>query len=208
MNLNKEIEQRSKEWKQIRKGSIGGTRVKMVMAKNDLPLIDELIAEKHSDLIEETFVNDAMQRGIDLEPFAIAEFEDRTDYQTESFGLVTNDLFPGCHLSPDGLVMDGAGVPMAGVEVKCPSTKKHVEYIRTDRVPAEYKFQVYHYFTICDTIETMYFVSYDPRFEVRPIHIVTVHREEIAEDLYNYKTALLKFIDKLNEYETQIIDTF
>ena len=86
--------------------------------------------------------------------------------------------------------------------------QKHVEYIRTDRVPAEYKFQVYHYFTICDTIETMYFVSYDPRFEVRPIHIVTVHREEIAEDLDNYKTALLKFIDKLNEYETQIIDTF
>ena len=56
MNLIKDLEQRTDEWKQIRKGSIGGTRVKAVMAKNNLPLIDELIAEKHTELIEETFV--------------------------------------------------------------------------------------------------------------------------------------------------------
>jgi len=208
MNLNKNIEQRSKEWKEIRKGSIGGTRVKTVIAKNNLPLVDELIAEKHSDTIEETFVNDAQQRGIDLEPFAISEFEERTELNVDSFGLVTNEKFPGCHLSPDGLILDGSGVPLSGVEVKCPSTKKHVEYIRTNRVPAEYKFQIYHYFAICDTVQTMYFVSYDPRFEIRPIHIVQVNREDIVEELQQFKTKLLKFIDKLSKYESQIIDTF
>jgi len=192
MNLVKNIEQRTEEWKQIRKGSIGGTRVKSVMAKNNLPLVDELIAEKHSDLIDETFVNDAMQRGIDLEPFAIAEFEDRTEMKVESFGLVTNDEFPGCHLSPDGLILDGSGVPLSGVEVKCPSTKKHVEYIRTNRIPAEYKFQVYHYFTICDTIESMYFVSYDPRFEVRPFHVIQITREEHADQLEEFETETLQ----------------
>ena len=112
MNLVKNLEQRSEEWKQIRKGSIGGTRVKMVMAKNNLPLIDELIAEKHTDLIEETFVNDAMQRGIDLEPFAIAEFEERSETKVDTFGLVTNEKFPGCHLSPDGLVLDVTGLSL------------------------------------------------------------------------------------------------
>ena len=208
MNLVKNLEQRSEEWKQIRKGSIGGTRVKMVMAKNNLPLIDELIAEKHTDLIEETFVNDAMQRGIDLEPFAIAEFEERSETKVDTFGLVTNEKFPGCHLSPDGLVLDVTGVPMFGVEVKCPSTKKHVEYIRTNRVPAEYKFQVYHYFTICDTISSMFFVSYDPRFEARPVHIIQLNREDIADELEAFKNGLLKFIDKLNDYESQILDTF
>lgn len=208
MNLIKKIEQRTEEWKQIRKGSIGGTRVKSVMAKNNLPLVDELIAEKHSDLIDETFVNDAMQRGIDLEPFAIAEFEDRTEMKVESFGLVTNNEFPGCHLSPDGLILDGSGVPLSGVEVKCPSTKKHVEYIRTNRIPAEYKFQVYHYFTICETIESMYFVSYDPRFEVRPFHVIQITREEHADQLEEFETKLYKFIDKLSEYESAIIDTF
>ena len=208
MNLIKNIEQRTEEWKQVRKGSIGGTRVKTVMAKNNLPLIDELIAEKHSDLIEETFVNDAMQRGIDLEPFAIKEFEDRTEMKVDSFGLVTNDQFIGCHLSPDGLILDGSGVPLSGVEVKCPSTKKHVEYIRTNRIPAEYKYQIYHYFTICETIESVYFVSYDPRFEVRPFHVIKITREEHADQLEEFEIKLYKFIHKLSEYESQIIDTF
>ena len=208
MNLVKEIDQRSKEWHQLRKGSIGGTRVKSAFAKNNLPLIDELIAERHSDHIEETFVNDAMQRGIDLEPVAIAEFQERTDLFVDTFGLVTNDKFKGCHLSPDGLILDGADVPMSGIEVKCPSTKKHVEYIRTNTIPAEYKFQVYHYFALCETIETMYFVSYDPRFEIRPIHIVTIHREDIKTELDEYESGLLKFIDKLDKYESEIIDTF
>ena len=208
MNLIKDLEQRTEEWKQIRKGSIGGTRVKMVMAKNNLPLIDELIAEKHTELIQENYVNDAMQRGIDLEPFAISEFEDRTDFKVETFGLVTNENYPGCHLSPDGLILDGSGVPLSGVEVKCPSTKKHVEYIRTNRIPNEYKYQVYHYFTICDTIDTVYFVSYDPRFEVRPFHLIKITREEHADQLEDFEIKLLKFIDKLSDNETAIIDTF
>ena len=208
MNLVKELEQRSPEWHKVRKGSIGGTRVKSVFAKNNLPLIDELIAERHSDTIEETFVNEAMQRGIDLEPVAIAEFTERTDLFVSTFGLVTNDKFPNCHLSPDGLILDGADIPMAGIEVKCPSTKKHVEYIRTNRVPAEYKKQVFHYFALAETIETMYFVSYDPRFEIRPIHIVTIHREDIIDDLKEYEEGLTKFIAKLEKEEAKIVDTF
>lgn len=208
MNLTKELDQRSNEWKAARKGSIGGTRAKAVMMKNNLPLVDELIAERHSDEMEDNFVNEAMQRGIDLEPIAIGEFCDATSYEVESFGLVTNEKFPGCHLSPDGLILDGAGVPMAGVEIKCPSTKKHVEYIRTGKLPAEYKYQVYHYFLLADTIDQMFFVSYDPRFEIKPLHIVPINREEIKADLEEYETGLLKFIEKLDKYETQITDTF
>ena len=208
MNLIKDLDQRSAEWKTARKGSIGGTRAKALMAKNNLPLLDELIAERHSDEIEENFVNEAMQRGIDLEPVAIAEFEDATSYEVESFGLVTNEKFPGCHLSPDGLILDGAGVPMAGVEIKCPSTKKHVEYLRTGKLPAEYKFQVYHYFLLAETIDQMYFVSYDPRFAVRPLHILPINREEIKAELEEYEAGLIKFSEKLEKYETAITDTF
>lgn len=208
MNLIKDLDQRSAEWKTARKGSIGGTRAKSLMAKNNLPLLDELIAERHSDEIEENFVNEAMQRGIDLEPVAIAEFEEATSYEVESFGLVTNEKFPGCHLSPDGLILDGAGVPMAGVEIKCPSTKKHVEYLRTGKLPAEYKFQVYHYFLLAETIDQMYFVSYDPRFAVRPLHILPINREEIKAELEEYEAGLIKFSEKLEKYETAITDTF
>lgn len=206
MNLLINLEQRTDKWHELRKGSIGGTRVKGVFAKNNLPLVDELIAERHAP-VEESFINEAMQRGIDLEPVAIREFEERTSLKVDTVGLVTSDKFKGCHLSPDGLIMDG-GIPSAGIEVKCPSTKKHVSYIRSNKLPSEYKHQVYHYFTMCDTIDKMYFVSFDPRFEVRPIHIIEINRQDILTELQEYKSELLKFIDKLNKYESQIIDTF
>ena len=51
MNLIKELEQRTEEWKQIRKGSIGGTRVKSIMAKNNLPLIDYHNENSHNILL-------------------------------------------------------------------------------------------------------------------------------------------------------------
>ncbi len=54
----------------------------------------------------------------------------------------------------------------------------------------------------------MFFVSYDPRFEARPVHMVQLNREDIADELEAFKGGLLKFIDKLNEYESQILDTF
>lgn len=206
MNLINNIEQRSEQWHNLRKGSIGGTRVKGIFAKNNLPLIDELIAERHAP-VEETFVNEAMQRGIDLEPVAISEFEERTSYKVDAVGLVTNDKLPECHLSPDGLIMVNDN-PIAGVEVKCPSTKKHVSYIRSNKLPAEYKYQVYHYFAMCDTIEKMFFVSFDPRFEVRPIHIIQVYRKDLESELKEYTEELKKFSEKLNKYESQIIDTF
>lgn len=207
MNLIKDIEQRSKEWIKIRKGSIGGTRVKRVFASNNLSLVDELIAERHSDQLEENFVSEVMQRGIDLEPIAIAEFEEITGYKVESIGLVTNDKFKGCHLSPDGLIFNEEE-PIGGVEVKCLDTKNHVEIIRTNKLPAKHKHQVYDYFAICDTIELMFFVSFDPRFEVRPIHIIMIERKDIQDELKEFEEGLLKFIEKVDKYESQVTDTF
>lgn len=207
MNLVKEIDQRSKEWHQLRKGSIGGTRVKSAFAKNNLPLIDELIAERHSDHIEETFVNDAMQRGIDLEPVAIAEFQERTDLFVDTFGLVTNDKFKGCHLSPDGLILDGADVPMSGVEIKCPSTKKHVEYLRMNKIPAQYKAQVMHYFIVIDSLQWMDFVSFDPRIQ-KKLFIFRIHRNDpdVEMEIEMRKMKYLEFWNKLQKYERQILE--
>lgn len=207
MNLVKELKQRSKQWHELRKGSIGGTRSKKVVSSTNMSLLDELISERLTDVIEESFISADMQRGIDLEPMAIAEFSERSGLDVDHFGLVTNDKFDKCHLSPDGLIMMN-DFPIAGVEVKCPSSKKHIEYIRTNKVPAEYKHQLLHYFAIADTILEMHFVSFDPRVEVRPVHVVTVTREEWAKDIEEYETKLLKFITKVQENEDKIIDTF
>ena len=207
MKLHKNLEQRTEEWFQIRQGSIGGTRAKKVVSSTNTSLMYELIAERGTGMIQDSFVSEAMQRGVDLEPIAIAEFRDFMELDVEHFGMVTNENFPNCHLSPDGLIMDQK-IPLAGVEVKCPDSKKHIEYIITNRVPAEYKQQLLHYFTIVDTIETMYFVSYDPRFTARPLHIITVTREDWSNEINEFKNKLLKFIEKVNTNEGIANDTF
>ena len=135
MKLYKEIEQRSKEWHQIRKGSIGGTRAKKVVSSSNMSLLDELIAERLTNVIEDNYISEDMQRGVDLEPIAIAEFQEQTGIKVEHFGLVTNGQFKNCHLSPDGLILLADGTVFGGVEVKCPGSKKHIEYIRTNKIP-------------------------------------------------------------------------
>lgn len=207
MKLHKNLKQRTKDWYEIRQGSIGGTRAKKVVSSTNTSLMYELIAERGTNIIEDSFVSEAMQRGIDLEPIAIAEFGDLMELNVDHFGMVTNENFPNCHLSPDGLIMDKE-IPTEGVEVKCPDSKKHIEYIITNRVPAEYKQQLLHYFTIVETIQKMYFVSYDPRYISRPLHIITVTREDWSNEINEFKTKLLKFIEKVNKNEAIANDTF
>ena len=193
------VEQRSEEWLRLRLGKITGTRLKDVFKSNNLTLVDELISEMLTEQIEENYVNDAMQRGIDLEPLAIEAYEAETSSAVYPVGFVTNDDLPMCGLSPDGFV-EGNGA----VEIKCPSSKKHIEYIRTNRVPAEYKYQIQMYFLINPEIKHVDFVSYDPRVALKPLHIVKVERSDIAEELEETRKGLLKFVDKVRKYYDDI----
>jgi hypothetical protein len=109
-------------------------------------------------------------------------------------------------ISPDALVYEN-GVPIGGVEIKCPSTKKHLEYISQGKVPAQYKHQVMHYFLIVDSIQWVDFVSFDPRIS-KNLFIFRVHRDDpdVALDLEMRKMEYLKFWDKLNKYERKILE--
>jgi putative phage-type endonuclease len=197
------VEQRTPEWHQLRKGSIGGTGTKGIFAKNNLPLLDEVIANKHASVIDEVFVNQAMQRGIDLEPIAKANFESYERIKVDEVGMITNEDLKGFHISPDGVIMDN-GIITKAIEIKCPSTKKHVEYIRTGKVPSEYKYQIMHYFAMIDTLKSIYFISFDDRFEPMPLHYIEVDRNE--EEVQEYKLKLLEFQLKLEKYENQIFN--
>lgn len=192
-----EVEQRSPEWFALKAGVISGTRLKDVFKSNNLPLVDELISEMLTGKIEEIFVNFAMQRGIDMEPLGIAEYEIKTGTKVHEMGFVTNDNYPGCGLSPDGFVGSNGAI-----ELKCPSSKKHIEYIRTNKVPAIYKYQIAMYFLMCDDLDFVDFVSFDPRVKIKPLHILRVNRNEI--DLEEIGETLKKFCGKLSKYYDQI----
>lgn len=198
-----DLPQRSKEWFEARLGVITGSRAKQVFAKNNLPFIDELIAERMTGIIPDGFTSDAMKHGILFEPEAIRVYEETTSRVVEEIGFCVHDDYNYIAVSPDGLVkVDGQY--KGAVEVKCPSSKKHIEYMRIGRVPSEYKYQVIHYFVVVDTLEWLDFVSYDPRMAKHKLHIHRVTRDELQEQIDTAKAAYHKFYNKLLKYEQHI----
>ena len=201
-----DIKQGSSEWLTLKAGIIGGSRVKQVFAKNNLPFIDLLISELMTGRIEEMRITPAMQNGIDLEPLALGEYKKQTGNKLKSTGMITNSLYPRCGLSPDSLAVDAQGKVYGAVEAKCPNPKNHAQYIRTNTVPAEYKYQVMHYFYIEPSIQWVDFISYCPSFKYKKLHIVRVNRDDIEMELYYNAWAMDKFMDKLSKYEAKVME--
>jgi predicted phage-related endonuclease len=91
----------------------------------------KLAGEKVSGKAEETYQNDAMKRGVEMEDQARQLYQILTDTQVEQVGFCVADGGYGC--SPDGLVgEDGM------IEIKCPSIAVHVEYLLGGKLPSDY----------------------------------------------------------------------
>lgn len=197
-------EQRSKEWFEMRLGVITGSRCANVLKSSNLSFMDELIAERLSGEVVESPTTPAMMHGIMMEPVALDEYRMRKGLDAREVGFCVHDEHPWLAISPDALVYEN-DVPIGGVEIKCPSTKKHIEYIRQNKVPAQYISQVMHYMIVIDSLQWVDFVSYDPRIQ-KNMFIFRIHRNDpdVQLDLEMRKQSYLKFWDKLQKYEKQI----
>ena len=194
------VQQGSHEWLKMRLGKITGTRLKEVFKSDNLPLIDEMIAEIISEEIEENYVNAAMQRGNDLEPIVRDLYTQVTGIEIEEIGFCLSEENDFLALSPDGCTADRKGA----IEIKCPSTKVHVKYIRQDQIPNDYKYQVYNYFLVNKDLEYLDFISFDNRFKIKPMYVKRIHRNEILEDLAKTSEDLEKFCTKFLKYYEKI----
>lgn len=201
-----DLQQRSAEWFDSRLGVITGSRAKKAFASNNLPFIDELIAEKVSGKMEELFQSKAMEHGVLFEPQALEEYVKRTGNNAQEIGFCIHDKFDYIAVSPDALVLEN-GTYSGAVEIKCPSTKKHIEYIRQNKIPNEYKYQVLHYFVVCETVQWLDFVSYDPRLPKYNLFIKRVTRSELETDIEFALNQYKLFYEKLLKYEQKIKET-
>lgn len=72
-----------------------------------------------------------------------------------------------------------------------------------DFIPNAYRAQVLQYFTVCDTLETLYFSMYDPRVYGDARHqIIPIHRKDIKTLITSHKRKQLNtlhIIDTLTE---------
>lgn len=203
MKVYKDIKQGTPEWNALRIGRVTGTRMKDLLAANNLPLVDKLIAERVSERTKEFYKSEEMERGNDMEPIAIQAYEEYTGLKVEKVGFLVSNKFDWFGVSPDGLISDN-GVYKKAIEVKCPDTHNHVKYIRQGSVPSEYWSQILSGFIVNESLEEMDFISYDNRFHYQPLFIVTTKRVDIAEEISETEKAMVKFWDKFEKYYDQI----
>lgn len=190
-----QIEQRSPEWYQLRKGKITGTGLKSLMgtpkAKEDY--FYEVLAEKLTVGIDDESEN-PMERGLRLEDEAIATFEFETGKKVEKIGFCESDDQSEIANSPDGLIGENEAI-----EVKCLGGKNHVKFWLTNELPTEYKWQIIQYFVVNQKLQKLYFFGYNPDIPVHPHHLLEINRADIEQDIELARKVQQEFIIKVNE---------
>lgn len=201
MKKHKDIEQGTDEWHHLRKGKVTGTTLKSIMGtpKARQDAIYEIIAERLTVGVDTDYEN-AMDRGLRLEPDAIAMFELETGKSVERIGFAEDDTNSLIANSPDGLIGDDEAV-----EAKCLGGKNHVKMWLTNEIPDEYYWQVVQYFVVNPGLKKLYFVGYNPDIEVHPLHIIEVNQEDVAIDVAKARIEQEEFLGEVEEILKGII---
>lgn len=190
--------QRSEAWFKARLGRLTGSRAKDMLAviksgeaasRRDLRM--QLVVERLTDhLQEDTYVNAAIQRGIDCEPLAFAAYEARTGHIAERSGFLMHlDHLAGCSL--DGHVDGFTGI----VELKCPKSATHFAYLRNGGIPTEHLPQITHGLWVTGA-EWCDFLSFDNRFPPQlQTFLVRVWAKDL--DIAGYEKKALAFLEEV-----------
>lgn len=196
------IEQGSIEWKQARLGHVTASRITDVLAKGNKgdsitrhKYKMKLVAERITGTIQESFSNDAMEWGIQQEDVAAMAYEVIKDTFVDKVGFCTHPYIKWLGVSPDRLVGK-----MGLIEIKCPQTHTHIEYLFNQKIPTKYYNQMQCQMWVTDR-EWCDFVSFDPRLSKKnQLLILNVKRDN--EFIASMEEEVMVF---LSEVENLII---
>lgn len=197
--------QRSEAWFQARLGRLTGSVAADMLAKvktgeaaarRDLRM--RLVCERLTNQPQENgYVNPAMQRGIELEPAAIAAYEAATGNLVRRTGFLAADgLMAGCSLDGD---IDGFKVVL---ETKCPKSATHLGYLRAKTMPTEHVPQALHNCWVSGA-EACDFVSFDDRFPAE-LALFIVRFTPTALQLTDYEMAAMAFLNEVSREEADV----
>lgn len=196
-----DMAQRSPEWFAVRVGMLTGSSADALTSvrkrgtgelQKRIDLRRRLVCERLTGLSwEDGYRSNAMQRGCDLEPQAFAAYEAQTGLVAQRVGFVAHrELKAGC--SPDGYVNEWEGI----IELKCPLSTTHLEYIQAGTVPEEYKGQILHGLWLtgaqwCD------FCSFDDRFPMN-LQLLRVRVMRNDFDVMAYDRTVRAFLAEVD----------
>lgn len=191
-------------WHNARTGKLTASRMNAAMAflksgkesEGRKKLKIEILAERLTGNIVPKYTNDAMQWGIEHEPLAKEVFEQRTGMFVVDSGFIDHPHIDNFGCSPDGFVFESL------IEVKCPTTMTHLQYLLNNVVPEEYKAQMCVQ-SLCTGKKDIYFVSYDPRLPEKQ-QLFMIKYEPTQEELDEVERAAIQFLEEVDEMFLQL----
>lgn len=199
------IEQRSPEWFAKRLGKVTASRINDVLAtlKNGNEAATrrayrfQLALERLTGKQEQGFSSAAMQWGTDCEPLAVAAYEAQTGCIVTAAEFEQHPAIPMAGASPDGLL--GAN---GLLEIKCPNSATHFEWMLAGQVPAEHQNQMLWQMA-CTGRAWCDFVSYDPRMpEYAALFIKRLERDDVRIEVITKGVSAL--LDEVQQLCSQI----
>jgi putative phage-type endonuclease len=200
------MEQRTEEWFAARLGKVTASRVADVLAKiksgesaSRKNYKMELVVQRLTNKVGESFTNAAMEWGTEQEPFARMAYEAHAGTFVKEEGFVDHPTIEGFGCSPDGIVGEGL------IEIKCPNTATHIETVLENKAPSKYIPQMQCQMA-CTGAKWCDFVSFDPRVpEDLQLFVVRVERDQEYIDAMEVevKQFLSEVLDLFNQLKAR-----
>ena len=200
------MEQRTEEWFSARLGKVTASRVADVLAKiksgesaSRKNYKMELVVQRLTNKVGESFTNAAMEWGTEQEPFARMAYEAHTGTFVKEEGFVDHPTIEGFGCSPDGIIGEGL------IEIKCPNTANHIETVLENKAPSKYIPQMQCQMA-CTGAKWCDFVSFDPRVpEDLQLFVVRVKRDQEYIDSMEVevKQFLSEVLDLFNQLKAR-----
>ena len=194
-----EVEQGTPEWFKQRCGKATASRISDIVAKTKsgystsrANYMAQLVVERMTQIVAESYTNAAMEWGIENEPFARAAYEAKTGNMVDKVGSIDNPSVPMSSASPDGLIgNDGC------LEIKCPNTATHIDTILGEPISKKYYDQM-QWQMRCANRDWCDFVSYDPRM---PSHLQLFIKRVERNILYiaQLEMEVIQFLQEVDD---------
>jgi predicted phage-related endonuclease len=197
--------QGSEAWLQARAGLLTGSRAADMLAtiksgeaaaRRDyrIQLVTERLTGRPAD---QGFISAEMTWGTETEPMARAAYECATGNLARETGFIRHaELLAGCSLDGDVDGLEGI------IEIKCPKSSTHIQYLLDNKVPSKYIPQITHNLWITGA-KWADFISFDPRLpEHLQLFVCRVNAADLA--LTEYAEKACAFLDEVENLTNKL----
>lgn len=192
-----ELEQRTDEWFEYRRGKVTGSEFKRVIGRKDAEdsyryqlIAERLMGQRESD-------ENAATRGTRLESIAREVFIEKYGKEVHEIGMVQSDTLESFAVSPDGFIGKGY---QHQLEIKCLCGWKHIK-VYTEKTPlSEHYPQAIAAFIANEKLKDFTFFFYH---DLMPENLqgftVVLKREDVEADIQDYQERATRFLESVEE---------